>query len=76
MQRLVAHSTEDPSQKPTYKLVRKAAKQGATQISPPEPLAILADEDSVKQMLEQQTLPKIDKKDRRYNVINTLKTKK
>ena len=75
MQRLVAHSTEDPSQKPTYKLVRKAAKQGATQISPPEPLAILADEDSVKQMLELK-LPKIDKKDKRYNVINTLKTKK
>jgi hypothetical protein len=35
----------------------------------------LADEDSVKQMLEQK-LPKIDKKDKRYNVINTLKTKK
>lgn len=75
MQRLVAHATEDPSQKPTYKLVRKAAKQGATQSSQPEPLAISADEDSVKQMLEQK-LPKIDKKDKRYNVINTLKTKK
>jgi hypothetical protein len=46
MQRLVVSSTEDPS----YKLVRKAAKEKETQNT--VPLKIMADrEDLVKQLL-------------------------